>query len=231
MKVLQLIDSLNAGGAERVAVNYANALASRVEASFLCATREEGLLKESVSKEVGYLFLNKKSTLDFKAIHKLSRFIKVYGIVVIHAHASSFFMATIIKILNPKLVLIWHDHYGKSEYLKERPKFFLTWCSKLFNHIIAVNAKLEDWSKNVLLVKNVSCLQNFTVVIPTKAITTLKGEINKRMVCLANLRPQKDHLNLLQAFKKVHNIHKDWTLHLVGGYVEDAYYKSINDFK
>ncbi len=28
MKVLQLIDSLNAGGAERVAVNYANALTS-----------------------------------------------------------------------------------------------------------------------------------------------------------------------------------------------------------
>ena len=26
MKVLQLIDSLNAGGAERVAVNYANSL-------------------------------------------------------------------------------------------------------------------------------------------------------------------------------------------------------------
>ncbi len=38
MKVLQLIDSLHAGGAERVAVNYANALASRVEKSFLCAT-------------------------------------------------------------------------------------------------------------------------------------------------------------------------------------------------
>lgn len=230
MKVLQLIDSLKAGGAERVAVNYANALTSRVETSYLCATREEGLLKESVSREVGYLFLNKKSTLDFKSINKLRRFIKVNGIEIIHAHASSFFMATIIKILNPKLVLIWHDHYGNSEYLNERPTFVLTWCSKLFNHIITVNAKLEDWCKSVLLVKNVSPLQNFAVVIATKAITTLGGETNKRIVCLANLRPQKDHLNLLQAFKNVHNVHKDWTLHLVGEYDEDEYYKTIKSF-
>ena len=56
MKVLQLIDSLNAGGAERVAVNYSNSLASRIEASFLCTTREEGVLKGSLSKNVQYLF-------------------------------------------------------------------------------------------------------------------------------------------------------------------------------
>ena len=92
----------------------------RIEASYLCATREEGLLKESLSKDVRYLFLNKKSTLDFKAIIKLNRFIKVNKINIIHAHASSFFIATIIKILNPKLVLIWHEHYGNRENLHNK---------------------------------------------------------------------------------------------------------------
>ncbi len=230
MKVLQLIDSLNTGGAERVAVNYANALASRVEASYLCATREEGLLKESVSKEVEYLFLNKKSTFDFKAIYKLNRFIKVNSIEIIHAHASSFFIATTIKLLNPKLVLIWHEHYGNREQTSEKSKLILKISSCFFNVIIAVNDSLKTRSEKKLLSKKVYALANYPSINSILKITRLFGKTNKRIVCLANLRQDKDHLNLLQAFIKVHNIHKDWSLHLVGGYVQDAYYKSIKDF-
>jgi hypothetical protein len=35
MRVLQIIDSLEAGGAERMAVNYANALANEIDFSAL----------------------------------------------------------------------------------------------------------------------------------------------------------------------------------------------------
>ena len=125
MNVIQLIDSLNAGGAERVAVNYANALANQIETSYLCTTRKEGLLKESLSNNVHYLFLNKKSTLDFKAIKKLNGYIKEKQINVIHAHASSFFIATIIKILNRKIVLIWDEHYGNRGQASKLNKFIL----------------------------------------------------------------------------------------------------------
>jgi glycosyltransferase involved in cell wall biosynthesis len=231
MRVLQLIDSLNAGGAERVAVNYANSLASRIEASYLCASREEGMLKESLSKDVEYLFLNKKATIDFKAITKLNHFVEANKIDIIHAHASSFFLATLIKILNPKLVLIWHDHYGKSEFLHERSKFVLKWCSKLFNHVFVVNVQLENWAKEILHVKSVSYLPNFVVVNKNiRHQTKLKGVDNKRIVCLANLREQKDHINLLKAFKMVLKEHHEWSLHLVGAFNEDAYYHSIKVF-
>tara|TARA_R110002050_G_scaffold188530_2_gene323055 strand:- start:74371 stop:75447 length:1077 start_codon:yes stop_codon:yes gene_type:complete len=230
MKVLQLIDSLNAGGAERVAVNYANSLTSRIEASYLCATREEGLLKESLSKNVQYLFLNKKTSLDFNAIRKLNKYVKKQDIQIIHAHSTSFFLGSIIKILNPKLILIWHDHYGKSEFLNERPKLVLKWCSKLFNHVITVNSKLENWSTDVLHIKSVSYLPNFAVVNNSKPVTKLKGENNKRIICLANLRPQKDHITLLKAFNEVQKTHFDWSLHLVGQLYNDDYYNSIINF-
>ena len=101
MKVLQLIDSLNAGGAERVAVNYANSLTSRIEASYLCATREEGLLKESLSKNVQYLFLNKKTSLDFNAIRKLNKYVKKQDIQIIHAHSTSFFFRVDYQNIKP----------------------------------------------------------------------------------------------------------------------------------
>lgn len=227
MRVLQLIDSLNTGGAERVAVNYANSLLAHVEESFLCVTRTEGLLKESLSTEVRYLFLNKKYALDFKAIKNLNNYVKHNRIDVIHAHSSSFFIGTFIKFFNPSLVLIWHDHYGKSEFLNKRPKFILKWCSFFFDHVIAVNGNLEVWSKEVLKVKLVNYLPNFAVLKNIKPGTRLKGDDDKRIICLANLRPQKDHITLINAFELVLKHYPDWTLHLVGKDFNDNYSNSI----
>ena len=97
MRILQLIDSLEAGGAERMAVNYANALQKKLGFSALCTTREEGQLKAMLSPEVGYLFLGKKKALDFKAILKLRSYVKKNKIEFIHAHSSSFFTAVLLK--------------------------------------------------------------------------------------------------------------------------------------
>ncbi|WP_158844229.1 glycosyltransferase [Algibacter sp. L1A34] len=230
MRVLQLIDSLEAGGAERVAVNYANGLLDHVEASYLCATRAEGLLKSSLKTEVGYLYLKRTKTVDVKAIKALNKFINTNGITIIHAHASSYFLATLIKVLNPKLKLVWHDHYGKSEFLHERSKGLLTQCSRFFNHVFSVNSKLENWTKINLKAKLVSYLPNYAVVSDTQLITNLRGETGRRIVCLANLRPQKDHLNLLNAFKLVLVNYPDWTLHLVGQDFKDDYSQAIFNY-
>ena len=64
MRVLQLIDSLEIGGAERMAVNYANALHKRIEVSAICTTRNEGPLKELIKPEVPYFYLERKRQLD-----------------------------------------------------------------------------------------------------------------------------------------------------------------------
>ena len=228
MRVLQLIDSLQAGGAERVAVNIANALTNEKVTSFLCATREEGLLKESLSKNVGYKFLNKKKTIDFSAIIQLNRFVKNNNIDIIHAHSTSFFLATIIKLFNRKITIIWHDHYGNSEFLEDRKLRVLKFCSASFSHVFSVNRSLETWAKAHLKTKSVSYLSNFAVINKTLKSTKLNGVDGNRIVCLANLRPQKDHFTLLEAFKKVINLYPNWTLHFLGKDFNDAYSKSIH---
>jgi glycosyltransferase involved in cell wall biosynthesis len=230
MRVLQLIDSLEPGGAERVSVNFSNALSEKIETSFLCVTRTEGGLKKSIHTNVGYLFLKKTKVIDFKAIKRLHGFVSENKIDVIHAHSTSFFLATIIKVLNRKVTLVWHDHYGKSEFLNERPKLALKWCSKFFNHTFCVNTKLEQWSKNELKLSSVSFLPNFAVVNIEEAVTKLKGIDGKRIVCLANLRAQKDHINLLNAFNIVLKESPDWTLHLVGHDFNDDYSSSLKNF-
>ena len=71
MRIVQLIDSLEAGGAERMAVNLANGLAKQVEFSGLVCTRKEGLLLAQIRAEVNYFFMAKKSALDLTALFRL----------------------------------------------------------------------------------------------------------------------------------------------------------------
>lgn len=227
MRVLQLIDSLHPGGAERVAVNIANALASKVEVSYLCATREEGLLKEGIDNHVNYLFLNKQKTVDVKAIKKLSAFIKSENINIIHAHGTSFFLAAIIKTLNKSVKIIWHDHFGNRATTSKTNKLILKQCSKSFSQIFCVNENLVVWSKLNLKCRLVSFMPNFVIEHTIEGKTQLKGKEGKRIICLANLRPDKDHLNAIEAFEALLKTNPEWTLHCVGKTFDDAYSKTI----
>ena len=206
-----------------MAVNIANALAENGVESHLCTTRREGDLKVKLASNVGYVFLNKKSALDFKALQKLVRYIKSNEINTIHAHATSYFTAFLVKLSLPKTTIVWHDHYGNSENLKPRKKFPLTLVSNTFTTVVSVNSSLHQWAKQNLKAKHYQYLANFAAFgQKNPKITQLLGLNEKRIVCLANLRPQKDHINLLKAFKMVMEKHTDWTLHLVGLDFKDA---------
>ena len=136
-----------------MSVTYANALTKRIDASFLCCTRMEGLLENKYHPEVGYLFLNKKRTLDLQAFLKLRKFVKENKIDFIQAHSSSWFLALMVKLSLPKIKLVWHDHYGRD--LSRRKPGLLKYASKYFDGIITVNKDLEAWSKNNSVLKEI----------------------------------------------------------------------------
>ncbi|KQB41438.1 putative alpha-glycosyltransferase Glycosyltransferase family 4 [Flavobacterium daejeonense] len=226
MRILQLIDSLEAGGAERMAVNYANMLSEEGAFSVLVTTRKEGVLKAKIAPKVAYLFLNKKRTLDFSAVFRLRKFIKQHRIQCVQAHSSSFFLAVMVKCSYPKLKIIWHDHYGNSDFLIQRPKAVLQCLSFLFDGIISVNEKLQKWALDHLHCKNSVYLSNFVCDEREEALQSdckLKGISGKRIVCLANLRPQKNHSFLLELASLLKESHPDWSFHLVGKDFKDAY--------
>jgi glycosyltransferase involved in cell wall biosynthesis len=231
MKILHLIDSLNPGGAERMAVAYVNALSQRGNEVYLWSTREEGILKDTLSTKVHYRFLNRKGPLGLKVLLKASKLIEAHKIQIIHAHSTSWFFGTLLKWLNPKVKLVWHDHYGNSEALYNRKTGVLKFCSRYFDLIFTVNRQLEIWAKKELNCKEVVYIKNFSSLEnQLETSLKLKGEQGKRIVCLANFRAQKNHLNLLRAFLKIFSQHPDWTLHLLGKNWGDDCYNSIIEF-
>jgi glycosyltransferase involved in cell wall biosynthesis len=230
IRVIQIIDSLEAGGAERMAVSYANALFHTIEFSGLVVSRKEGPLLSQVDQGISYLFLNRKKLIDFRALFKLHSFVLKNKVTHIHAHSTSFFIAFLLKLVRPSIQLIWHDHYGDSEFLSKRPLGALKITLPFFSGIIAVNQKLKVWAEQKMNFKNTVYLPNFpSDRNNSTAHTVLKGIDGKRIVCLANLRVQKDHFLLLKVACKLKVSHPEWTFHLVGKDFNDAYSQKIKD--
>lgn len=228
MRIVQLIDSLEAGGAERIAINYANSLTDKIEFSGLVATRKEGPLLHQLNPNVPYLFLNKKKQLDFEALFRLRSFVSKNKVTHIHAHSTSFFFAFLLKLIYPSLKIIWHDHYGNNEFLMNRPYLALRLIAPFFKGVIAVNKNLKKWSEKQLKAKNVIYLSNFPIKeITVTNHTVLMGADGKRIVSLANLREQKNHFLLLEVAQRLKATNPDWTFHLVGKDFEDEYSSQI----
>ncbi|MGL2988081.1 glycosyltransferase [Flavobacterium sp. RSSA_27] len=227
MRILQLIDSLEAGGAERMALNYANALGDALGFSALVATRKEGALLAQIDPKVTYLFLNKKKVFDCRALWRLRSFVLQQSITHIHAHSTSFFTAFLLKICCPSLKLIWHYHYGDNKAISNKRIFIFKALIPFFSGVISVNQNLKNWIEKQLKSKNVIYLPNFICITKEECKTVLKGIDGKRILLLANLRPDKNHFLLLEVARLLKASHPDWTFHLVGKDFDDDYSQAI----
>jgi len=139
--------------------------------------------------------------------------------------------AVLCKFFVRNLKIVWHDHYGKSEELENRPVFILKIVAVFINLIVVVNPLLKSWCKTKLKFKKVIYLANFSVLdtsIP--ATTVLYGTDEKRIVCLANFRHQKNHLFLISVFEELLKEFPEWTLHLAGKNFQDEYFQQIQQY-
>ncbi|MHC0442718.1 glycosyltransferase family 4 protein [Flavobacterium sp. 3-210] len=222
---------MNAGGAERMAVNYANALSTKIEFSGLIATRKEGGLKEKLNINVDYLFLQKKRSFDLLSIFRLRKYLVKNHIEIVHAHSSSFFIAVLVKLTLPKLKIVWHDHYGKRANELAKENKVLIFLSIFFSSILVVNFRLKEWSQKYMKCSNIHFMPNFTSInCHYSSSTKLKGIKCKRIVFLANLKNPKNHILILKAFSDLKLNELDWSLHLIGKDYFDDYSQALKDY-
>lgn len=233
VNILQIIDSLALGGAERVSVNYANAISENENYnSYICTTRASGPLINMLNKNVKILNLNKTSFIDLRAIYKLITYIKKNNINILHAHSSTFFIASIVKLFT-KTKLVWHIHNGNMKKISNLHIFIMKLFSYNFDYIFTVNNELNEWAQKTFNVNkdNIIYVKNYPDANLKDKEIELPGMDNKRIVSLSNLRYQKDHMTLLKAFKLLFDtgLH-DWHLLLVGKDYNDDYSLNLKNF-
>ncbi len=228
--VMHVIDTLNAGGAERVAINICNLLPRDRYRSFLCNTRSDGGLADLVASDVGRLRLERKGRYDAKAVWHLVSFIKKHNIRLLHAHGTSLFIAAIASLCPPYPAIVWHVHFGR--HAKENRKAWLYRLAGIrVKGIVAVSQPLAEWSGRRLRMarERVSYLPNFvSQAESSRKAVDLPGRSPERIVCVANVRSEKDHLTLIKAMALVVRQAPNAHLLLVGATTDSKYVELVH---
>ncbi len=229
--VLHLTDSLALGGAERVAVNLANLTPRERYRVFFCATRAEGPLHRELAQDVVKICLSRRRRFDLPALKRLIDFIRANDIGLLHAHSTALFVAVQASLFAPHPRVIWHDHFGRYE-TEERSVAIYRLMTRRVSGVLSVNQQLADWSVNRLKLPfdKVWYVPNFVAeVAGNGAEFDLPGISGKRIVCVANLRPEKDHLTLLRALALVVRREPEARLLLVGAVSDQNHFAAIQE--
>lgn len=223
-RVVQVVDSLLAGGAERVAVDTANALAGMGHHSYLCATRSPGALQQSLSGNVIFHCLHRSSTLDWKGIFRFRSFITKNAIQIVHAHGNSTAMFCVVALVGLKVSVVHHDHNPILDMRKAwREKILLTRVDAW----ICVSEPILKWAQQTVGFNKAIFIQN---PVDTTRFTprAQKGETAlKILVVVANYKEHKDYLNLLQAIHLQESVLKFYQFNCYGGHTQSLYFKTL----
>ncbi len=210
-------------------VNISNVLHDNGHEVTLCATRTGGALEKAINSSIRFHVLHKKSSLDFVVFQRLLRIIKDNGIEIIHAHSSSLFWAIMAKVFYGKVKVLWHDHLGlRVSDRKKNPVYKLV--SRKIDGIIAVNHELAAWSRHNMKVppERIVMINNFPFL---KSVERHPNPEFFTIVCLANIRPQKDHETLIRAIALINKekLLKKLKVILAGSDDDVAYVRRIED--
>lgn len=207
------------GGTERMSVNIGGVMHEEDWESHLIVSRRGGGMESHVPEGVNLHFLQKRTFYDLSAFWRLVRLVQKHRPTILHAHSTSIYWAVLLKILIGRFRLVWHDHFGLSDHLEQHPRKEFVILVKWIDRIVTVNKKLESYWKNLLPYRksDISTIGNF----PWLNLNELNKYEKFTFLNLANLRKQKDQLNLLQAAKILVGQGFEFQLLLVGEFVEE----------
>ncbi|HSF54568.1 MAG TPA: glycosyltransferase family 4 protein [Algoriphagus sp.] len=227
MRIIQLIDSLDIGGGERMAVNLANLFEEKGIANLLIASRKGGPLEELIHAKSSLVILSKKRTLDLPTFFELFGKIKKFKPTVIHAHDSSIFWAAILGLFLPNTQIVWHAHYGGFSSDSGRFGKKVKYIQRGIDRVIAVNFELLDWVKKELPhIPKSKFIGNFPDRITFKQVE--RNSLNW-IISLANLKKPKNHRNLILAFSEVTKTYPNLMLALIGTCEDVKYLRELQE--
>ncbi|MFV0141776.1 glycosyltransferase [Empedobacter falsenii] len=228
MRIVQLIPTLNRGGAEKLAVNLANGLAAKNEVIFITLFDEsdwnENNFKCELDNNIKFISLNKRLGLDFKIFFKLLKLIINLKPNVVHNHLASFnyLIPTIILLSNK--VKFFHTIHNDS--FKENNNYFTYITRKFFfkNHYVkpitisksSKESFTRQFNLDSNLIENAIIKPKLNVDNSIKDLfLNLKSTYKKIFINIGRFAPQKNQLALIEAFKDKGL--EDYCLLIIGG--------------
>jgi glycosyltransferase involved in cell wall biosynthesis len=112
LKVVQIIDRLHIGGAERILVMLSNILHSHGHTVKVITTVSEGPLANQLNKGIEHINLGRKWKWNVITMRNLVNEIKDYDIIHVHSSHNLRYVYLAMKLFLVKKPIFFHEHYG-----------------------------------------------------------------------------------------------------------------------
>src|SRR4051794_18444399 len=112
LKVVQIIDRLQIGGAERVLVMLSNILQEHGHAVKVITTVSGGPLVNQLHENIQYLNLERKWKWNVVTMRKLVNEIKDFDIIHVHSSHNLRYVYLAMKLFRIRKPIFFHEHYG-----------------------------------------------------------------------------------------------------------------------
>lgn len=222
MKVLQIVDKLNSGGAERMCTVIASILNNAgIDVSIL-ELLDAGELGAGLSKKINIIQLHRKSRLDPQALLALVKEMRKYDII--HVHMRHVFRYVFLVNLFVGREIVFHDHTNLfPESVGKRILFKI-----LFRKIkyVSVGESGVNWAieklklnpRKVFMLPNVIFRNN-----------TANNYTPNSIVFVSNIRSEKNIEFIVPFLSKLLTMNRDVKMDVVGKISDVPYYNYILD--
>lgn len=231
--IAQVVDSTDAGGAERVAIQLANAFAAKGMHSHLIVTRRMGALSKYVDSRVRLLVLNRQNRIDLRSIRRTLGYIRNHGIDILHAHGrTSAYWCIAWKLLGRLAIpVIFHDHTGSynhfSEWRRRTYEFFDWILLSLAAGIIGISEYHFERARRlfsslqvpIILIQNGIAISDFA--------TGHQAWNRLLIVQTANIRPQKGHSHVVDICYHLSKLQEEFEWLCIGNIHDAQYFSQI----
>ncbi|WP_439151532.1 glycosyltransferase [Winogradskyella sp.] len=224
MKIIQVIDQLNVGGAERVLVDISNLLHEHGHDVTVLCLLDESVLDTQLNKQIPIIYLRRKNKFNPIYIIRLYKVLKQFNVIHIHLRQVLRYVSLLFYVtqIGKKKVVLFHDHYGKINEDKSISESLRKAIKKCTGYI-GVSEQLKDWAVSNDLNPNVLKLSNIVrTSLKNEKINLSLNTVN--IVSVGNFRPQKNYEFLIELIKVLPHSYR-FTIY--GQIVDTDYYNKV----
>lgn len=221
LRVLQVIDTLGVGGAEKIFVTICNLLVnSEVSVTGLFLT-EAGVLKNQLNKKINLHELKRKNKWSLKKMNECSKILKQYDIIHCHFRHVFVYIRMVSLIFNVKTPILFHSHSSKK--LKKSSIFILKYIFKP-RFLICVDQESLNFYKKQLQFnnKNSFLLENIIISHSKSQVQSSAKEFD--FVLVGNIKRNKNNIFAIDLAEKLNK-----SLLIIGNNQDNEYFQTLSN--
>lgn len=250
MKIVQIIPSLNTGGAERFVVDLCNEMSknelNKIYLIIFFKTNEENFLKNELSNKIELIEFDKKLGFDINMLIKLFKILYKIKPNIVNTHTGSFEYLIVCFLLFFKRIKFYHTIHSDAKF--ESPNKYLRFLKKnIFKYNFSKPITISQTSSNSYreayrLFNDYIILNGRNKIVSTKLFNSVKNEFisNYRitektniLINVASIQKVKNQINLIKAVDELINNNVDIVLLIIGSPrgIEDKLTKELYSYE